>query len=278
MLNFYDKKIMLDVNIDCETFECLTTGSPICDRFEDLKNIFHEVQLDQFSKIDVEVMLKNKHKQVAMNLSQFYGFISDWFINSSSFKKLIPNWSVKDWLVDYLKSEIRLLESGKMDCGFDYKNDMFTYHEDFALSSLNRDIVKLKNGEIQKESVVIFNGKKQYKPEFSWQVEDFLSNRLSSEKSRYIADIEPVIRANLRNFQFYSGVHNTLNVGTINVPKWLTKLCNKDIIEVNSAEFEEALRQPEGIYLFQTPIMFHASNSNFERIQKLLEIYRNNAK
>lgn len=262
--------------MDSEGFEYLATGSPICNDFESFKNIFHEVDIDQFKRITVDEMLKNKHEQIAMNIWQMYAFVNDWFKNSQPFSFLMENWSVKKWFVDYLESVKTTLLSGKYECGLDFKNDLFTYHEDFAVSAISEALNIISFKGIQKtENCVVFDEKRRYKPEFSWQVEDFLAKRIQGKVSPYWKSIEPILRANMRNFQFYTGIHGAVRKNLINVPSRLTKLYSQDKIDVNSQEFEDVLMDCDSaIFLFQTPYMFHSPDTNFLYIEKLLVKYR----
>lgn len=275
MLNFYNKKIMLDVCMDCEGFEYLTTGHPICDSFTTLKNILHEVDIDTFKVMTAEVLMKNKHTQVTIDFWQFCRFVDDWFRHSSNSKRLLPNWNVRDWLIDYFQCNYNLFKGREYYCGQEFENDQFTYHEDFAMSTIQQNLIELKDtGLRDTDACIIFDDRRVYEPEFSWQVEDFLANKLENKPSKYWHKIEPVLRANLRNFQHYTGLHSVLDNSLINVPEKLTALFEKDIIHMNSEVFEEVLLDECAIYLFQTPYMFHTFDTNFIHIQKCLAEYR----
>lgn len=262
--------------MDSEGYEYLTTGSPICDDFQSLANIFPQVTMQHYKSMPVNAVLKSKFSNIAMSSKQLQLFIRDWFRCSENFKKVEPyNWNIRDWLIDYYDSLTIHLNAAKNYRGTDFRNDMFNYHMDFALGYLTKELMALRKSFILKDvkPAIVFPDNKMYKPEYTWMVEDFLAERLDGKLSKYWKDIEPIIRANLRNFEYYSNTHNALDNTLINIPNKLTQLYTGDKINVDSEVFEQILSGDKGIYLFQTPFMFHTIDSNFMYLKRLLTSY-----
>ena len=172
MLNINNNKIILQAEIPV-CGKCIVSDIPFLSNLAEAQNFFPNIEIT-----DAVFLSQCDEKIIGLSAEQLLDFVEQWH-DKSSFLKL-TQWSVTEWLSDYLHDNLEIASSLKLIgmCGIK------GYFPDFVPSYLKS--IDLAN--ISKQRFLTID--EDFLPEYSWCVEDYLAHRLHGENSAYKQFIE----------------------------------------------------------------------------------------
>jgi hypothetical protein len=240
MLKFYNTKILLDLDINDECGEVVTTNLPHFDKdiFSQNTNCSTSVK---YSKSISSWTLESSGKipQLCMSVEQLYAFCNVWYKRCAEDLNL-KNFNFDIWFIDYLNCNVRSLEA---------EIDNLTYFDSYKLSVL-RDTIKKQN--YKTGLCPVTNLSPKLEPELSWALQSYLEGN-----TKYEDRLNKHIQETVADMKHKVMMYNSL------VP--LIKI-NLEINSISAVPLNGT-----SVVYFQSPFSVSDFGTNYLYIRKILE-------